>query len=229
MRQIHMKKISNNKSENKFNEAEKKSFRRNIFLCVIMILFAVIVVKIPAFEKKKTSEVEFSSVNQICELATLRSYYHDVAGDEKQPDGLFKYGLFKYGYKKFWIEYDGIVELGIDGNEVEVNHQNDDNIVYVYVPDAKILNVTADNESMSDPIVETGMFTSITIEEKTKAFSAAQKTMKENAESDKILLNQAKNNAKILLKQYIVTVGQKIGKEYTVEWLDEPLNYEKEK
>ena len=81
MRQIHMKKISNNKSENKFNEAEKKSFKRNIFLCVIMILFAVVVVKIPAFEKKKTSEVEFSSVNQICELATLRSYYHDVAGD----------------------------------------------------------------------------------------------------------------------------------------------------
>ena len=31
------------------------------------------------------------------------------------------------------------------------------------------------------------------------------------------------------MKQYIVTVGQKIGKEYTVEWLDEPLNNAKEK
>lgn len=219
-----MKKISGNK----FNKEEKKKFFINIFVFMCLILLAVIIVKIPAFEKKETSVNEFSSVDQICELATLRSYYHDVAGDEKQPDGLFKYGLFKYGYKKFWMEYDGIVELGIDANEVEVNSPNDDNIVYVYVPDAKILNVTADKESMSDPIVETGRFTSITIEEKTKAFSNAQKAMKENAESDKMLLNQAKSNAKILLKQYIVTAGQRIGKEYTVKWLDEPLNNEEE-
>ncbi len=219
-----MKKISGNK----FNKEEKKKFFINIFAFMCLILLAVIIVKIPAFEKRETSVNEFSSVDQICELATLRSYYHDVSGDEKQPDGLFKYGLFRYGYKKFWMEYDGIVELGIDANEVEVNSPNDDNIVYVYVPDAKILNVTADKESMSDPIVETGRFTSITIEEKTKAFSDAQKAMKENAESDKMLLNQAKSNAKILLKQYIVTAGQRIGKEYTVKWLDEPLNNEEE-
>ena len=206
-----------------FDKIEKRKMIRNIGIFVILILVAILIVIFPKFKKEDISTVEFSAVDKICELSTLRCYYHDVAEYEKQPDGLFQYGLFKYGYKKFWIEYDGIVELGIDVDKVQVNQPDENNIVYVYVPDARIIDVNADKDTMSDPIVETGKFTSTTTEEKTKAFSDAQKTMRKNAEANNALLKQAKVNAMKLLEQYIVNVGQQMDQIYTVKWLDEPL------
>ena len=206
-----------------FDKIEKRKMIRNTGIFVILILVAILIVIFPEFKKEDISTVEFSAVDKICELSTLRCYYHDVAEYEKQPDGLFQYGLFKYGYKKFWIEYDGIVELGIDVDKVQVNQPDENNIVYVYVPDARIIDVNADKDTMSDPIVETGKFTSITTEEKTKAFSDAQKTMRENAEANNALLKQAKINAMKLLEQYIVNVGLQMDQIYTVKWLDEPL------
>lgn len=206
-----------------FDKIEKRKMIRNIGIFVILILVAILIVIFPEFKREDISTVEFSAVDKICELSTLRCYYHDVAEYEKQPDGLFQYGLFKYGYKKFWIEYDGIVELGIDVDKVQVNQPDENNIVYVYVPDARIIDVNADKDTMSDPIVETGKFTSITTEEKTKVFSDAQKTMRENAEANNALLKQAKVNAMKLLEQYIVNVGKQMDQIYTVKWLDEPL------
>ena len=67
---------------------------------------------------------EYSAVSDICELATLRSYYHNVAVYEEKPSGAVKVvsdiltwpfnNLLKTGYKQFWLEYSGIVEIGID-------------------------------------------------------------------------------------------------------------------
>lgn len=70
--------------------------------------------------QKENEIVDFSGVNKICELSTLRCYYHNVAELRKEPDGIFKYGLFNYGFKKLWIEYTGIVEVGIDVDQVQV-------------------------------------------------------------------------------------------------------------
>lgn len=85
------------------------------------------------------------------------------------------------------------------------------------------MSISADKKSMSDPITETGKFTTIKTEEKAQAFSKAQKKMKENTETDKSVLRKAKLNATILLKQYIVNVGKQVGKNYTVKLLDKPL------
>lgn len=76
---------------------------------------------------------------------------------------------------------------------------------------------------MSEPVADTGIFTSITTAEKAEAFSQAQITMKSNAESDSNILAQAHDNAKELLKQYIIRVGKQTGNNYTVEWMDEPV------
>lgn len=196
----------------------------------ILIVLAVYVFSLPSAKtEEKASTAEFSDVSRICELATLRCYYHDVAEYEKQPDGLFQYGLFQYGYKKFWLEYDGIVEVGIDVSQVQVERPDENGVVRIYVPDAQILNIGADETSMSVPIAETGVLTSITAEEKAQAFSDAQSAMRANAESDSSILSQAKNNAKELLKRYVLHVGEQIGQTYTVEWSVNPqLNNSKE-
>ncbi|MGB4661750.1 MAG: DUF4230 domain-containing protein [Mobilitalea sp.] len=211
----------------KNNEITKLDFKRlflNSLITAIIVTSVCVGIYIwEGLKREEPNKAEFSAVNQICELATLRCYYHDVAEYEKQPDGLFKYGLFQYGYKKFWIEYDGIVEIGIDVGQVQVNKPDENGVVQVYVPEAEILNINADPESMGKMVADTGKFTEITASEKAEAFSEAQTTMKSNAENDNSILTQAHNNAKELLKQYVVNVGEQMGQHYTVKWIIEPI------
>ena len=205
-----------------------KKFGINMIIFAVLLVIAIIIFKFPEKEEKIVEKAEFSDVSKICELATLKCYYHDVAEFQKDPDGLFKYGLFKYGAKKMWMEYNGIVKIGIDVGQVKVEDPTEDGIVRIYVPQATILDVYADKDTISDPIEDNGMFTEITADEKAQAFSAAQSTMKENANSDTSLLNQARNNAKELLKRYVVNVGKQIGQNYTVEWLEDEYSTEEE-
>ncbi len=206
---------------------DKKRIISIIFLVVLVVL-AIVIRIFPKKEENVVEKAEFSDVSKICELATLKCYYHDVAEFQKDPDGLFKYGLFQYGAKKMWMEYNGIVKIGIDVGKVRVEEPTEDGVVRIYVPEATILDVYADKDTISDPIEDNGMFTEVTIDEKAQAFSAAQATMKENASTDKSLLNQARNNAKELLKRYVVNVGKQIGQNYTVEWIEEEQSTEEE-
>ena len=205
-----------------------KIFGINMIIFAVLFVIAIVIIKFPDNEEKIVEKAEFSDVSKICELATLKCYYHDVAEFQKDPDGLFKYGLFKYGAKKMWMEYNGIVKIGNDVGQVKVEDPTEDGIVRIYVPQATILDVYADKDTISDPIEDNGKFTEITADEKAQAFSAAQATMKENANQDSSLLNQARNNAKELLKQYVVNVGKQIGQNYTVEWLEDEYSTEEE-
>ena len=176
---------------------------------------------------------ESASVSTICELATLKSYYHNVAMFEEKPEGfnqvlndvlLWPFGGYtKIGYKQFWLEYSGIVETGIDASQIRMNGPDAKGIVEVYVPEARIINVYADESSLTEPLSENGWFTGISGKEKADAFAKAQSAMREEAENDRALLRRAKENAKMLLEQYIVNTGREIGAEYTVQWLDSPV------
>lgn len=168
--------------------------------------------------QKKEEEVDFSAISSVCELATLKCYYHNVAKSETEASGLFKW-LGK-GYKKIWTEYSGIVELGIDVSKVSVKKPTADGVVKVTIPDAEILSVDLDEDSMSEPLTDTGFMTEITKEEETEALAEAQNHMEETANENGNLLNQAKERAKSLIEGYVKNVGEQIGKEYTVEWVE---------
>ena len=208
---------------------KKKLLKRKILFLILMVVIVIISIKWKAKKETDTIELSQATIEKICELATLRCYYHDVAEYEKQPEPIFKYGLFKYGYKKMWIDYEGIVTVGIDFEKVQIEKPDVNSTVRIYIPDAQVFDVDADENSMSDPFTKTGKFTKITVEEKADAFSAAQATMRTNAESDNNILTQAKNNAKELIKQYVINVGKQIGKEYKVEWINESKTNSKEK
>ena len=160
-------------------------------------------------------------VSKICELATLKCFYHNNGVFEKKEEGLFQYGLAaRYGYKKLFIEYDGIVVYGIDAGQVKISNPNSDGIVDVYVPDAGILSINAINSTLKDNIEDTGWFTTITPDERSKTFLTAQSKMEEQAQNDEHMLIKAKENAKTLISQYIIEVGKTIGKDYSVKWID---------
>lgn len=207
-----------------FGKKEKKKLVINFLIFIVMVIAGVSIARFHGFSKEQEDKVDFSGITKICELSTLRCYYHDTAELRKDPAALFKFGWFKYGYKKLFMEYTGIIEVGIDVDQVEVNQPDKNNVVYVYVPDARITSVDADEDSMSDPISDTGVFTKITSEDQNEAFQQAQSDMKEKASADTTILNRAKNNAKKLIEEYIINVGKLIGEEYTVEWLDKPKN-----
>lgn len=166
----------------------------------------------------KKKEADFSGINSVCELATLKCYYHNVAKSETEESGLFKW-LGK-GYKKIWTEYSGIVEFGIDVNKVSISKPDADGNIIITIPKAEILNVDLDEESMSKPLTDTGIFTKISKEEETIALAEAQKNMRETAQANSALLAQANARAKNLIEGYVKNIGEQIGEEYTVEWVE---------
>lgn len=178
---------------------------------------------------KETQTADFSGVTSVCELATLKCYYHNVAKAETEASGIFAKWL-KTGYKKIWTEYSGIIEYGVDISQVTVSEPDKNGVVTVTMPDAQVLNVDVDEDSLGTPLTDTGFLTSVTTEEKTTTLAGAQEAMEQQAKENTEMLSQAKARAKTLIEEYIKNVGESIGEEYTVEWKDaEPGMTESEK
>ena len=178
---------------------------------------------------KETQTADFSGVTSVCELATLKCYYHNVAKAETEASGIFAKWL-KTGYKKIWTEYSGIIEYGIDISQVTVSEPDKNGVVTVTMPDAQVLNVDVDEDSLGTPLTDTGFLTSVTTEEKTTTLAGAQEAMEQQAKENTEMLSQAKARAKTLIEEHIKNVGESIGEEYTVEWKDaEPGMTESEK
>ena len=110
--------------------------------------------------------------------------------------------------------------MGIDVNKISISKPDDKGVVKVTIPDVEILNVALDEDSMSEPLTDTGFLTKITKEEETATLAEAQNNMEETAQENTALLVQAKERAKNLLEGYVKNVGEQIGEEYTVEWVD---------
>lgn len=203
-------------------------------LVCLVLFFVILFVPVRKKETKPVNLSEYSSVNDIYELATLRSYYHNVAVYEEKPEGAAKVisdiltwpfnQLLKTGYKQFWLEYSGIVEIGIDQNKDKIHISDPDasGVVDLYIPDAKVLSIDADESSFSDPLDEKGLFTTITAKERSIAYAAAQDKMRQEAENDLALLRRAKNNAKILIERYIINLGKEMGVDYSINWSENP-------
>lgn len=181
---------------------------------ILIVMSALIVFSFSACGKK---EADFSEIKAICELATLKCYYHNTSELRQESTGIGKY-LGKIGYKKAWIEYDGIVKLGIDASLVRI--EPDGNTVKVYVPAATILSTDVDVESITESVSETGWFTKITTEERADTQKAAQDDMRTKAEGNTALLLQASQRAKTTIRDYITNVGNLIGVEYQIEWME---------
>lgn len=216
-----MQKKSKKKSEKKISFLKKHIFDILLFLvifCGISYLTwgraLMENIQFHFFEKEVKKEVSESEIKSIGELSTLKAYYHNVAEYNQDSAGVFKYVLH-YGYKKCWIEYDGIVQMGVDANQIQVQQPDENNVVQIYMPEAQVLSVDADASSISDPIMDTGAFTKISVEEKNQAYIDAQTNMEEDARLDTALLNKAQKNAKEIIEKYVKSINE----DYKVEWV----------
>lgn len=161
---------------------------------------------------KKPEVIEMKSITK---LATLKCYYHNVAKVREKDASKF---LFWAKDKKFWIEYSGIVKIGIDPSLLKIEENSEG--FTIQIPEAKVLDYKVDPDSLTDAsyiVDETSA--KITGEDETKAFASAQENMLMTASNDKALLASAQERAKMLIEEYIMNMGEKIGKIYKITWI----------
>jgi hypothetical protein len=188
---------------------------RKIIALFLVLLLSFILVSCDKTESKlMTMKLQVSQMKAICELATLEVYYHNVAKYKMEDaEGI----LFWKKDRHFWIEYSGIVKLGIDASLVAIEVKDD--AVAITVPKARVLDKKVDPQSLNKEsfIVEKDS-AKIRGEDETKAFEEAQENMVLAASKDTALLASAQQRAQILLEEYIKNIGKAVGKEYSIEW-----------
>lgn len=191
--------------------------KKRCLLCIVILLLSVSGCGSKKDDAPKQAEdcLELSQMQSVCELATLECYYHNTAKSTST-----KPMLFWNTTKKLWIEYSGIVKIGIDISKLamEVNG----NVVTITLPDAKILSCKLDDSSLSKDTFYSeskGLGAGkINAEDQSKAFAQAQENMLEEAQKDDTLLFQAKERAKTLLLNYVKNIGDAVGTVYEVQW-----------
>ncbi len=187
-----------------------------LFLAVVLLLSCVACGKV---EEETTIDMEpkVSQMKAICELAVMECYYHNVAKyfEEDADKGFL--GIGKKD-KHFWIEYSGIVKLGIDVSLVSVTIEETQ--VTITLPEAKVLGCKVDAASLSkDSFIVDQNSADVTAEDEINAFSEAQKHLEETATADKALLANAQQRAQALLEDYILNISNAVGKQYTIKWV----------
>lgn len=180
-------------------------------MCIFMLCLSCV-----ACEKKEESpkEPELSQMRAICELATMECYYHNVAKYyEEDAEGFL---IFKKD-KNFWVEYSGIITLGIDASKLNFKIKGD--IVEITIPEAKVLDCKVDPDSLTeDSVIIAEKSAKVKAEDQQKAFEEAQDKMLEVASKDDALLANAQQRAQCLIQEYVENVGEVTGVDYQIEW-----------
>ncbi len=169
--------------------------------------------------KKENTQKEMSpqtsQMKAICELATMDCYYHNVAKYTKEDaEGM----LWWKKDMKFWIEYAGVVTVGVDVSQVNMEIDND--VVTISIPPAKVLSGKVDETTLTkDSYIVAKDSAKIGAEQEKEAFSEAQSKMIEAASKDTTLLANAQQRAQKLLEDYVNNIGDAVGKEYKIKWI----------
>jgi len=187
-------------------------------LCLFLVFFMMTMCVscfAPAEVKPITMVPQASQMKAICELAVMDCYYHNVAKFVQEDAEGF---LWWKKDKRFWIEYDGLVKLGVDISKVSI--EVNDTQITVTLPSAKVLDCKVLSASLTEEsyIIDKDS-AKIEAADETAAFAAAQTKLLETAESDTTLLASAQQRAQALLEDYVTNIGNAVGVEYSIKWI----------
>ena len=162
-------------------------------------------------------EPKVSQMKAICELAVMDCYYHNVAKYYEKDAVKGFLGIGKKD-KHFWIEYSGIVRLGVDVSLVSVAVS--DTQVTITLPEAKVLSCKVDSASLTEAsFIVDKHSADIDASDEVKAFDQAQSQLEQTAVSDKALLSSAQQRAQTLLEEYITNIADTTEKQYAIRWV----------
>lgn len=189
-----------------------KKYITTFLIIVMIIVFAACGRQT---EEENNIEPQLTQVRSICELATMKCYYHNVA-KFYEPDA--EGHLWWKKDKHFWIEYSGIVTFGIDVSLVNI--EINDSQITITLPEAEVQSCVVDSSSLTeDSYIVDKNSAKISAEDEIYAFEEAQNTLEETASNDKILLAEAQQKAQLLLEDYITNLSNATGKNYSIKWI----------
>lgn len=186
-------------------------------LCVLLALICLLAIPGCGTNDKAEKEVlpEISQMQAICELATMKCYYHNVAKYyEEDASGI----LWWEKDRNFWVEYAGVVTVGIDTSKVKLKVTG--NKVTITMPKARVLDCKVDEATLTaDSFIVASDSADVKAEHQTAALAEAQANMEQAASLDNELLANAEQRAQKLLSDYVKNIGDSFGKEYVIEWV----------
>lgn len=193
--------------------------KKKLLLIVLTLLMALGTLTGCEAMSALASEPDIGHVRNICELATLECYYHNVAKAEKEAGN----SILNIGEKDrtFWIEYSGTIKLGIDMSKVEMKVKGKN--ITITLPAAEVLSVDIDQDSYTaDSFVanKDGFFNKnkITSDDATKAVKDASEDMEAIAMENSALLVNAEDRAQKMIENYINQLGELTGNKYQITW-----------
>lgn len=188
-----------------------------VLFLVIALMFSLVACGKTEEEAPTNMEPQVSQMKAICELAVMECYYHNVAKffQEDAEKGFLGIGSKD---KHFWIEYSGVVRLGVDVSLVNI--EVTDTQITITIPEAKVLGCKVDSASLTaDSFIVDKDSAEVTAEDEIKAFEEAQAQLQETATNDKALLASAQQRAMALLEDYVLNIGNAVGKQYSIKWI----------
>lgn len=202
----------------------KKLTTRQLLIAVLVfdfVLFGALYISNTERQNEPLDrQISESSIQRICELATLDCFYHNVSKWSKPGNFL------GYGAKRLWIEYDGIVRVGVKADQIKISEPDQDGLVAVTIPDAIILDKDLDEESMLEIDSSSPMwgfvplYSDVSTEERKIALADAQEDMVASASENGMVLDEAQDRAKKIIEKNIVAMGKASGKKYKVKFTD---------
>lgn len=183
---------------------------------ILPALFTIVAMLSSCSEEEPVLHVpDEGQMKYICELATMDCYYNNIAKYfEQDATGSL---LWKKD-KHFWIEYNGIVRVGLDIEHLEISVSKDK--ITIKLPMATTLSSKVDETTLTENsfLLAKGS-ADIDVTDQTKAFEEAQENMLAIAASDENMLNSARERAKTLLTEYIESISKATGALYQIEWV----------
>lgn len=181
----------------------------------ICVLLSIVMCVLFTGCENKDVEPQVSQMKSICELATMKCYYHNVAKySEEDASGIW----FWTKDRNFWVEYSGIVTIGIDTTKLKIELKGEQ--VTISIPPAQVLGCKVDDATLTkDSFIIADDSAQVKAEHQTAAFKAAQQKMQESAASDTVLLASALQSTQKLLEDYVNNIGNCLGKKYKIDWI----------
>ena len=123
--------------------------------------------------------------------------------------------------REFWIEYDGVAEIGIDMDKVKMDIEG--NVIYITLPEAEILNTRIVRETFDENDYKTNADSwwdknKITTDDQIGAVQKAQDKMIERVKENKGLFERAERVARNTIENYFNRINDISGTKFRVEW-----------
>jgi len=183
-------------------------------VCSVILVF-ILLIGLTSCGKTYDIALNIEDIHAVCELATLKCYYNNVAEIQKEKDNIFQKD------RKMWIEHEGEVVLGIDMSKLKIEIENE--TVTITLPQAEILSIKPVEKTLNEQsyIVSSDGWlfkNKKTTEDQEEGVKKGQTEMENATRNNHNLLQSAQDNAKKFIENYINKIAELSNIEYKIKW-----------